>query len=85
MKDPQRKTSTELLHVYHTLTRWIIELGRAFTFATTTAIIICIIMSDEISYFHVAIFLALGGVMMFIGVGLEYWLMRKKFDAINRY
>ena len=85
MKDPQHKTSPELLHVYHTLTRWIVELGRTFTFATTTAIIICIIMSDKISYFHTAVFLAFGGIMMLIGVALEYWLMRKKFDAINRY
>lgn len=85
MKVSKLRTSPELLHTYQVLALWIKELGRVLIFATTSAVILTIILSDKGSYFYTCIFLVTGSLMILLSVGVEYWLLRKKFDAINRY
>jgi hypothetical protein len=85
MRVPQLRTTPKFLHICQVLTLWIKELGRVLIFATTCAMILSIILLDKGSNFYTIAFLAIGSLMMLMSIGMEYWLLRKKFDAINRY
>ncbi len=85
MRVPQLIATPKLLHTYQVLALWIKELGRVLIFATTSAMILSFILSDKDSNFYTVAFLATGSLMILMSVGMEYWLLRKKFDAINRY
>ena len=83
MKDTQQQKRRSYLHIYHVISSWIKELGRVFVFATTAAIIISFIDEDGVSILRSLMTLSAGSVMMLVGIGLEHWLLKKKFESIN--
>jgi hydrogenase-4 membrane subunit HyfE len=85
MRIPQLKLTPKFLHLSQVLSLWIKELGRVLIFSTTSSVVLSIIMLDTRSSFYTIAFFIIGAMMMLVSAGVEYWLLRKKFDAINRY
>ncbi|WP_295507624.1 hypothetical protein [uncultured Pseudoalteromonas sp.] len=82
MKDSQQSRVC-VSYWLHMLSHWLTELGRVFIFATTAAIILSFVNQEGLSNFRVILVLAFGGAMMLVGIALEHWLLKKKFNSLN--
>lgn len=82
MKDSQQK-QFNLVYWQHVFSHWLTELGRVFIFATTAAIILAFVNHEGFSTSSVILALSCGGVMMLVGITIEHYLLKNKFNSLN--